>query len=303
MVSTAGQRAASVSPQPALAAGGAGTPTVGASQTANITRTPVGAPVGAQPSDISVAGSPASTPLTQSPIAASPVAAAAPVSRDITSGDITSMDIATVREPASGPLAESGGALAASTRARPGTEAPASPVSAAPQLAPVAPPVSSTVASLPTVQSSAPVTVLPNTQAQFASQVARPVFPLAGAGPGEHVMTVQVVPENLGPVTVRAHVTGGGVRIELFAPTDGGREALRAILPELRRDFSTSGASGSIDLSSQNQPTDRGDQAPRRLWPSQEEQAGRARLPGESAREDGSRRGRPSTAHTIDVMV
>lgn len=67
-------------------------------------------------------------------------------------------------------------------------------------------------------------------------------------------MTVHVTPDTLGPVTVRAHVGADGVRVELFAPTDAGRDALRAILPDLRRDLGSAGLSGTLDLSSQNQP-------------------------------------------------
>ena len=81
------------------------------------------------------------------------------------------------------------------------------------------------------------------------------MFTLAAAGSGEHVMTVHVTPDALGPVTVRAHVGGEGVRVELFAPTDAGRDALRAILPDLRRDLNGAGLTGSLDLSSQNQPS------------------------------------------------
>jgi flagellar hook-length control protein FliK len=98
----------------------------------------------------------------------------------------------------------------------------------------------------------------------LGAQLARPVFTLAAAGRGEHVMTVHVTPEQLGPVTVRAHVGAEGVRVELFAPTDAGRDALRAILPDLRRDFSGSGLSGSLDLSSQNQPGPQQDAQQRR---------------------------------------
>ncbi len=45
------------------------------------------------------------------------------------------------------------------------------------------------------------------------------------------------------------------MRVELFAPTDAGRDALRAILPDLRRDLSSTGLTGTLDLSSQNQPS------------------------------------------------
>jgi flagellar hook-length control protein FliK len=92
------------------------------------------------------------------------------------------------------------------------------------------------------------------------AQVAAPVFTLAAAGPGEHVMTIDISPENLGPITVRAHVGAEGVRVELFAPTDLSREALRAILPDIRKDMTGAGLGGTLDLSSQNQPADRGDE-------------------------------------------
>lgn len=125
--------------------------------------------------------------------------------------------------------------------------------------------------ALPSVAAAAPVTGGPATSATSAiaataapsspqpqtlgAQLARPVFTLAAAGRGEHVMTVHVTPDNLGPVTVRAHVGVDGVRVELFAPTDAGRDALRAILPDLRRDLGSTGLTGTLDLSSQNQPS------------------------------------------------
>jgi flagellar hook-length control protein FliK len=93
----------------------------------------------------------------------------------------------------------------------------------------------------------------------LAAQVAGPVFTLAAAGNGEHVMTIDITPENLGPITVRAHVGSEGVRVELFAPSDLARDALRAILPDIRKDMGGAGLGGTLDLSSQNQPTDRGD--------------------------------------------
>jgi hypothetical protein len=69
-------------------------------------------------------------------------------------------------------------------------------------------------------------------------------------------MTLRVSPEDLGPLTVRAHIDAAGVRIELFAPGDAGREAVRHVLPELRRGLEDSGA--SLSLSSHNSPQDTG---------------------------------------------
>lgn len=82
-----------------------------------------------------------------------------------------------------------------------------------------------------------------------------PLVRLASAANGEHVVTITVTPDNLGPVTVRAHVSGEGMRVELFAPNDAGRDALRSILSDLKRDLSGAGVSANLDLSGQNQPT------------------------------------------------
>ena len=109
----------------------------------------------------------------------------------------------------------------------------------------------------PTPVHGAPATpAAPVPSVPLATQVARPLFSLAGVTPGEHVLTISVKPDTLGPVTVRAHVTGEGIRVELFAPTDLAREALRAILPDLRRDLAGSGMNTHLDLSSQDQASD-----------------------------------------------
>ncbi|WP_310132528.1 flagellar hook-length control protein FliK [Leifsonia shinshuensis] len=145
-----------------------------------------------------------------------------------------------------------------------------------------------------------------STTPSLPAQLARPVFTLAAAGAGEHVMTVHVTPDTLGPVTVRAHVGSEGVRVELFAPTDLGRDALRAILPDLRRDLSGAGLSGTLDLSSQNQPAPQHD-APsdggRGFAGGQREEARRA-----GVAQAASTRSTPSapadgSTHTIDLIV
>jgi Meckel syndrome type 1 protein len=99
--------------------------------------------------------------------------------------------------------------------------------------------------------------VAANAPAPLAQQLSRPVFTLAQAGPGEHVVTVQLTPDALGPVTVRAHVTAHGMHVELFAASDAGRDAVRQVLPDLRRDAAGTGVSTTLDLSSQNQPDTR----------------------------------------------
>nr|WP_276511726.1 flagellar hook-length control protein FliK [Leifsonia aquatica] len=184
--------------------------------------------------------------------------------------------------------------------------AASSPTLAAPVAAPQPP-----VAAAPAAPTAAPAPAAPHAQTLDA-QLARPVFTLAAAGKGEHVMTVHVTPDTLGPVTVRAHVGGDGVRVELFAPTDAGRDALRAILPDLRRDLNGAGLSGTLDLSSQNQPSaqqnaSQQDGRDGRLPTPPETPGGRPRAgsalgehlsasPGHAAPADG-------LAHSIDLIV
>lgn len=105
-------------------------------------------------------------------------------------------------------------------------------------------------AARPTV-TAAPV---PAQQPALQPQLAKPLFTLAGAPHGQHIMTLKVTPEDLGPLTVRAHIDGAGVRIELFAPGDTGREALRGILPELRKELADSGFGATLDLSDHSGP-------------------------------------------------
>lgn len=87
-------------------------------------------------------------------------------------------------------------------------------------------------------------------QPAFASlhrQLAGPVASLVAAPDGGQTITVNVAPEGVGPVTVRAQLGADGMRVELSAPTDAGRDALRGLLPDLRRDLAAGGA-GSLTL-------------------------------------------------------
>ncbi|ALE04206.1 hypothetical protein AL755_00335 (plasmid) [Arthrobacter sp. ERGS1:01] len=118
------------------------------------------------------------------------------------------------------------------------TATPATPPAAAPAVQPAPAPL----AAGP-VTAAAPVPAPP-----LAEQLARPLFSLAGAPLGEHVMTVNVVPEGLGPVTVRAHLAADGIRIELLSATDAGRDSLRTLLPDLKRDLAAGGLATSLSL-------------------------------------------------------
>ncbi|MBG6213588.1 flagellar hook-length control protein FliK [Cryobacterium sp. CAN_C3] len=113
-------------------------------------------------------------------------------------------------------------------------------------------PLSAVVSAAP-VAPTAPVALMAQAApVPLAAQVAKPIFSLANVGPGEHMMTISVTPDNLGPVTVRAHVSLEGIRVELFAPTELARDSLRAIMPDLRRDLAGSGLNAQLNLSNQN---------------------------------------------------
>jgi flagellar hook-length control protein FliK len=107
----------------------------------------------------------------------------------------------------------------------------------------------------------AAATPAPAQQPALTPQLAKPLFTLAAAPHGQHIMTLKVTPEDLGPLTVRAHIDGAGVRIELFAPGDTGREALRGILPELRKELADAGFGATLDLSDHSGPAGRGQDA------------------------------------------
>jgi Meckel syndrome type 1 protein len=120
---------------------------------------------------------------------------------------------------------------------------------AAAATAPAGQPTSPTAAA---PQPAAPAAPQPG--ATLQPQLAKPLFTLAGAPQGQHIMTLQVTPEDLGPMTVRAHIDAAGVRIELFAPGDAGREAIRGILPELRKELADAGFGASLDVSDHTGP-------------------------------------------------
>ena len=81
-----------------------------------------------------------------------------------------------------------------------------------------------------------------------AAQLAGPIASLRTAGAGEHVMVIRVSPDTIGPVRVLAHIGTAGVRIELLGGSDAARDALRAALPDLRRDLAGAGLQANLSL-------------------------------------------------------
>lgn len=118
--------------------------------------------------------------------------------------------------------------------------APAAPTpapgagSAAPATVGVAQPV-------PVAPTGAPTgvpAVVPDAPRGVAAQIAPAVLSIAQRPAGTHQLTMTVNPDSLGPVTVRAHIGhAGDVQLELVGGTDAGRDALRSIVADLRRDL------------------------------------------------------------------
>ncbi|WP_144782211.1 hypothetical protein [Microbacterium sp. BH-3-3-3] len=97
-------------------------------------------------------------------------------------------------------------------------------------------PASVPLAPSPPVETAAPTA----TQRSIAAQVAPAVVHIAQRAPGVHQITLTVSPDSIGPVTVRAHIgSGGEVRIDLAGATEAGRDALRVMIAELRRDLAS----------------------------------------------------------------
>ncbi|MBT1582808.1 flagellar hook-length control protein FliK [Curtobacterium flaccumfaciens] len=202
-------------------------------------------------------------------------------------------DTATVA-PGQAPVVTAAPAAGTGSRAGHGTEQQAS-TPGDPGLPAVAPSRGGeTPFVVSTTPTTAPAAATAPAPAPLAQQLARPVFSLAQAGPGEHVVTVQVVPDSLGPVTVRAHVTAHGMHVELFAASDAGREAVRQVLPDLRRDAAGTGVSTTLDLSSQNQPQDA---------PGRDERPAARALPGDSGLEARVTPRAQPTAHTPSIRT
>ena len=89
----------------------------------------------------------------------------------------------------------------------------------------------------PTTPAAAPDAAAAATRA-VAAQVSPVVVSIAQRPAGTHQLTLTVNPDSLGPVTLRAHISASGdVQVELSGATEIGREALRSMLVDLRRDL------------------------------------------------------------------
>ncbi|WP_440902009.1 flagellar hook-length control protein FliK, partial [Actinosynnema sp.] len=86
----------------------------------------------------------------------------------------------------------------------------------------------------------APAAPQPVPQLPPSSQLAAALAPLRGRN-GVHELTVHLHPLDLGPIAVTAQVNGDQIQLTLSGATETGRDALRAALPDLRREMERAG--------------------------------------------------------------
>ncbi len=108
-------------------------------------------------------------------------------------------------------------------------------------------------ATAPVAPAVAPVSappVTPDAPRTVAAQVAPAVLSIAQRPTGTHQLTMTVNPDSLGPVTVRAQIgQAGDVQVELIGGTDAGRDALRSIVADLRRDLAAVAPHATLSVS------------------------------------------------------
>lgn len=170
--------------------------------------------------------------------------------------------------------------------ARPHALAPASAAPVAQSTAPLAAAAAAVAPARPAAAAQHP---------PLASQLSRPLLTLAHAGDGSHSITITVAPDRLGPVTVQAVVMGDQLRVELFAPTDLARDAVRGVLAELRRDLAATGIHATLGLSADDAPARQGQQGQQ----SSQNQGGALGQPGGQAGREARPGEHPSDARSV----
>lgn len=206
------------------------------------------APVAADGSAAAGALSPQSSPplgTEKTPVAGPSSALPAVLPRSATADRV--VDVGADVRPTAAAAASASTVLADRTAS--GDRSPVAPTvaSATPTITAVASPSMPTSPIGPVAtEATAPLT--PNPRA-VAAQVSPVVVSIAQRPSGTHQLTMTVNPDTLGPVTVRAHIgQAGDVRVELLGATDAGRDALRAIVADLRRDLAAAMPHASLSI-------------------------------------------------------
>ena len=158
------------------------------------------------------------------------------------------------------------------------------------------------ISSVSAASATAPTSFAQN-YPPLQQQLAQPIITLSQSGAGEHILSVRVAPDDLGPVTVQAHVSDSGVRIELFAPNDDSRDAIKQILPDLRKDLNQSAGGGSVDVSDRNAPGADSERQDQHNWNTPSDGTRRGLRDDRQDATTATTAPRPSGEHVLDVLV
>ncbi|MFC0249939.1 hypothetical protein ACFFIO_15635 [Citricoccus parietis] len=199
-------------------------------------------------------GSTAATPATAGPFSATGRAAGDPAAAATAPATATASVTATATASAtrSTPASQQSSPASATAGSQSTTTAPAAPITAAPITAAAVPATAATATvPAPSAESAAPA---PSVRAWTVQQLSTPVVQAAGRAvslpDGTHLATVRISPEALGPVTLEATSRDGAIRLEITAATEAGRENLRVVLTELRRELAAAQPGATLELSS-----------------------------------------------------
>jgi flagellar hook-length control protein FliK len=164
-------------------------------------------------------------------------------------------------------------------------------------------PSATVTAPAPAAPASAPARTVPaDVAAAVRQQLTGPLVKVT-QGDGEQILVVQVRPENLGPVTVHAHVRDNAVHVELFAPSDAGRDALTQVSADLRADLQQAHVGNtSLNVSSQTAPSADRDGKPRDGSPA-EPRTGDRHPTGDTTGQDAQQHQPRGSNRLLDVLA
>ncbi|WP_029068263.1 flagellar hook-length control protein FliK [Jonesia quinghaiensis] len=105
-----------------------------------------------------------------------------------------------------------------------------------------------TTSAAPVSAAQAAQSTSPDVGQNLVNQLKGPLVHLKQAANGDHSFSVRVTPENLGPISIRAHVTSDGVRIEITCVNDTARDAIRPLVTDLKKELQGSGLQADLNL-------------------------------------------------------
>lgn len=139
-------------------------------------------------------------------------------------------------------------AAAGATEAAPASAGDKAVQAQAPTAVPAMAPLGQAQAPVPAQSVAASAPNQPTFATPLSTQLTGQLTSLKQLPQGDHVLTLMVNPESFGPVRVVAHIGREGVSLEIFGASEQARAALRAALPDLRRDLAGAGLEPHLEL-------------------------------------------------------